>query len=650
MCGIVGFFQPYGFDDQEARQLAIKAADALEHRGPDDCGEWVDGEVGIALAHRRLSILDLTPTGHQPMMSSSGRYVLIFNGEIYNHLVIRKELDAFDKVSWRGHSDTETLLAGFDIFGIEETLKKSVGMFAFAVWDRKDRVLTLARDRMGEKPLYYGWQKNTFFFGSELKAFYSHPGFFSKVDRSVLYLYLSFGYIPAPHSIYQGIHKLLPGTFIQISQSNSGQNPTPKPYWFMPEVVQSGIDHSFAGSEEEAVDQLESLLKETIAIQRVADVPLGAFLSGGVDSSTVVALMQAQASRPVQTFTIGFHEKEYNEASYAEAIAKHLGTDHTTLYLSKNEVLEHIPQIHKLYDEPFSDASASMLVSKLARQKVKVSLSGDGGDEIFGGYERYFLLDSFWKKISKLPYFLRVIMAKTLRSIPHEILTYCLNPVLSLRGRPPSIPFGLRLHQYANVLSARNDMSMYRFMKAFAGVKHLLKTNCNTDLLIKRDARYKASFQDFQNLMMYEDALNYLADDILVKVDRSAMAVSLETRAPLLDHRIIEFSWKLPLHMKIRDGEGKWLLRQVLYRYIPKFLVDRPKMGFSLPGAEWLRGPLRSWAESLLSKHRLLEDSYFDADTVQQRLQQHMNGQYNWESLLWRLIAFQSWLYELKRL
>lgn len=616
----------------------------MTHRGPDDSGEWVDGDAGIALGHRRLSVLDLSSSGHQPMISVSGRYVLVFNGEIYNHLDIRKDIEVLEPISWRGHSDTESLLAGFDRWGIESTLKKTVGMFAFALWDREERVLTLARDRMGEKPLYYGWQDETFLFGSELKALREHPAFKSNIDRNALLLYLNYGYISAPHSIYQDIHKLQPGQFLQISLSAStGFLPDSIPYWSLGRVAAAGLANPFSGSDEEAVDELEARLMQAVALQRVADVPLGAFLSGGIDSSLIVALMQAQFSQPVKTFTIGFHDQGYNEATYAEAVANHLGTDHITLYISPNEVLECIPRIHELYDEPFSDASASMLVSQLARQKVKVSLSGDGGDELFGGYDRYLILNSIWKNFKRIPHVIRESIAAIIHAIPANALSSFLNPVLSLRGRSPSIPFGQRLHQYASILRCEDSTMAYWLMMSHEGLKSRLIKNGGSVTEIDFQDIDRPDFKNFQDVMMYEDCMSYLPDDILVKVDRAAMAVSLETRVPILDHRIVEFSWKLPISMKIRNGEGKWLLRQVLFRYIPKTLVERPKMGFNLPGAEWLRGPLRDWSEDLLTENRLNRDGYFEARLVRKMLKQHVEGQYNWQALLWRLLAFQSW-------
>lgn len=644
MCGLSGFFQPGGFGRKDALEIVRKMANTLIHRGPDDSGEWLDNNAGIALGHRRLSILDLSSTGHQPMVSASGRYVVVFNGEIYNHLEIRKDIEAIEKIGWRGHSDTETLLAGFDHWGLVTTLKKSVGMFAFALWDRKQRVLSLARDRMGEKPLYYGWKSGVFLFGSELKALLKHPAFIPDIDLNALSLYLRYGYIPAPYSIYRDIYKLQPGRFLQITSSDFYREiPDAIPYWSLGSIAQAGLKDPFKGSEEEAVEELATRLYKAVALQRVADVPLGAFLSGGIDSSIIVSMMQEQASQPVKTFTIGFYDRGYDEAAYAEAVADHLGTDHTTFYISNNDVLECIPRINEMYDEPFSDASASMLVSQLARQKVKVSLSGDGGDELFGGYDRYVLLNLIWKNFERIPRIINKSVAMIIYSIPAAVLSALLNPLLSLRGRPPSIPFGQRLHQYASVLKCSDKSAAYGIMMSHGDLRKSLIKN-----FIKKpenclSAVHKPEFNDFRNLMLYEDAITYLPGDILVKVDRSAMSVSLETRAPILDHRIVEFSWQLPINMKIRNGEGKWPLREILKKYIPRTLVERPKMGFNLPGAEWLRGPLREWAEDLLAEDRLTKDGYFEVGLIRKMLKQHLDGEYNWQALLWRLLSFQSW-------
>ena len=647
MCGISGFFRPSGFHPEEARQAVRKIANTLTHRGPDDSGEWVDGDYGIALGHRRLSILDLSAAGYQPMISASGRYVMVFNGEIYNHLDIRKDIGVVKQVPWRGHSDTEVLLAGFDHWGIEETLKKTVGMFAFALWDRQDRVLTLARDRMGEKPLYYGWQGDVFMFGSELRALRAHPAFKSDIDRQVLPLYLQHGYIPAPHSIYRGICKLLPGTFLEISGAVSrGSLPEPRPYWSLREVAEAGISNPFTGSDQEIIDELEARVMQAVSLQSVADVPLGAFLSGGIDSSLVVALMQAQSMRPVKTFTIGFYEQSYNEALHAESVAKHLGTDHTTLYVSSKKLLEIVPHIHELYDEPFSDSSASMLVSKLARQEVKVSLSGDGGDESFGGYDGYRRVNSLWRKYQIIPSFLRPLISKSVLAFSPTILTGLLTPLLRLAGRntSTSIPFGQRLHKLAMGLQYEDPIELFWLVKSHGGVERTLIRNHDSVVEVCREGIALPDFKHIYNSMMYWDSVEYLPDDILVKVDRAAMSVSLETRAPLLDHRVVEFAWQLPGNIKIRGGQGKWPLQQVLQRYVPKTLVDRPKMGFNLPIAEWIRGPLRSWSEDLLSEDRLLREGYFESENVRKMLKEHILGQHNWYVLLLRLIAFQSWL------
>jgi len=645
MCGLAGYFCPNGFELDEAHDQIVRMTNSLRHRGPDDYGDWIDKSDGIALGHRRLSILDLTTAGHQPMTSASGRYVLAFNGEIYNHVDIRKNIEAIELVAWNGHSDTETLLASFDCWGIEQTLKKTVGMFAIALWDKKNRTLTLARDRMGEKPLYYGWQQDTLIFGSELKALRQHSSFLSNIEHDVIETYLKQGYIHSPHSIYKGIRKLIPGTFIQFTiKDKPGLLPKPVHYWSLFDSYSRGIEAPFLGTNQDAVAELESLLIQSISQQRVADVSVGAFLSGGLDSSLVVAIMQSISSMSVQTFTIGFDEKDYNEADKAESIAKFIGTEHTTLYVSQNDILDKIISIPELYDEPFSDVSASSLVSQLASQNVKVSLSGDGGDELFGGYDHYHMTNRLRKKYKKLPNIMGSFLAPVIQSIPPPILSFLFDHILSLRGRAPSMPSGIRLHQLAELLKMNKDIDFYRALKSRYSVESsLIHPSIQLKNSIKEEYN-EFDIVDFQELMMFEDASRYLTDDILVKVDRTSMAVSLENRAPLLDHRIVEFSHKIPLDLKLHKGQGKRILREVSERYIDKNLTNHPKMGFNLPGAEWLRGPLKSWATELLSEDNLNKHNIFNSNNVQKMLGEHMSEKYNWQALLWRLLAFQVWL------
>ncbi len=643
MCGVAGVF---GSSREAQAESVRRMADAILHRGPDDGGVWVDADAGIALAHRRLSILDLSPAGHQPMCSSSGRFVIAFNGEIYNHLELRKELEVLGRApNWRGHSDTETLLAGFEVWGIEATIKKSIGMFAIALWDRKDRMLTLARDRMGEKPLYFGWQGNgeshSFLFGSELKALKAHPVFSAGIDRGALCLLLRHNYIPAPYSIYQGIFKLEPGCLLSVSIDQ----PEPRiwKYWDTLEVARAGINNRFAGTPDEAVDALERLAKDAVHRQMMADVPLGAFLSGGIDSSTVVALMQAQSARPVKTFTIGFNEAGYNEAVHAKAVAQHLGTEHTELYVTPQQAMDVIPHLPGLYCEPFSDSSQipTFLVSQLARQHVTVSLSGDAGDELFCGYNRYRMTNSLWRKLSAVPTPLRALAAKGITATSPDRWDRI---VRFIPGSARYSTVGDKLHKGASVLASRTVDDLYLGM-----VSHLRDPaewviggkEPTTQL-----SRHHAELDRLNAVerMMALDTVSYLPDDILAKVDRAAMGVSLESRVPFLDHRVVEFAWSLPLGYKLRDGQTKWPLRQVLYRHVPRELIDRPKMGFGIPIDHWLRGPLRDWAETLLDKERLQREGYFNPTPIRQKWAEHLSGKRNWAYLLWNVLMFQAWL------
>jgi asparagine synthase (glutamine-hydrolysing) len=640
MCGIAGFWDPRrGADNSELEQVACRMATALRHRGPDDEGAWADADAGLALGHRRLAILDLSVEGHQPMQSADGRYVLAFNGEIYNFRALRLELDKRGH-SFRGHSDTEVLLAAVCECGIRATLQRCVGMFALAVWDRQSRSLHLARDRAGEKPLYFGWTGDVFLFGSELKALRAHPRWQARIDRRAVALLTRYGYIPAPFSIYENIYKLLPGCVLALTKPviQARKIPRPKPYWSPQTVPQS-----FNGTEREATEQLRSLLLDSVRQQMVADVPLGAFLSGGIDSSMVVALMQAQSRRPIKTFSIGFHQRGFDEAPFAKAVADHLETDHTQLYVQPDEMLQVVSRLPTIYDEPFADSSQipTVLLCELTRSQVTVSLSGDAGDELFGGYEDYRKAQRVWALIGRIPQSVRSGIARALKSAAAS--------GLSFRIGPGAVRYFLgRLANISEVLPAPSDRALYQLLMSpnrdpLSWLRYKQEPPTRFDDILPWD-----SFPELLHRMMHLDFVSYLPDDILVKVDRAAMAVSLETRIPFLDHRVIEYAWSLPASLLQRHGRGKWLLRQVLHQYVPEALVDRPKQGFAVPIAEWLRGPLRPWAEALLSGSRLRQEGFFDEQTVSQKWREHLTGRRDWGVPLWHVLTFQAWLEEEK--
>lgn len=647
MCGFAGQLRAFVGAGQAGLAIETLAmADAIAYRGPDDSGTWIDAAAGIALGHRRLSIVDLSPAGHQPMGSASGRYVMAYNGELYNHLELRREIDAMNvAVVWRGHSDTETLLAAIDAWGLAGTLKRCIGMFALALWDRETRTLSLARDRLGEKPLYYGWQGSgdgaVFLFGSELKALRAHPAFAAAINRDALALYMRHNYIPAPHTIYSGVNKLLPGTILTVSLEQ--RTPAITAYWSAVNAVQEGSKNRFDGSSSDAVDGLERLLKSAVSQQMVADVPLGAFLSGGVDSSTIVALMQAQSSRPVKTFTIGFNEVGYNEAEHAKAVAKHLGTDHTELYVTPEEAMAVIPRLATMYDEPFADSSQipTFLVSQLARQHVTVSLSGDAGDELFSGYNRYTLATRMWGKLSRVPMPARRAAARSITALSPDTWS-------ALTGWLPhprfKHRFGDKLHKGASVLATRSIDGLYHSLVSHWTVPAAVVIDGEEPPTPLTGLQPDLTGLDPVERMMALDLMTYLPDDILTKVDRASMAVSLESRVPMLDHRVVEFAWRLPQSLKQRDGVGKWVLRQVLYRHVPRALIDRPKMGFGVPIDVWLRGPLREWAESLLDESRLRREGFFRPEPVRLLWAEHIGGSRNWAYHLWDVLMFQAWL------
>ncbi len=651
MCGFAGFLMRSGRTSHEQNNVWLRnMTDAIAYRGPDSDGYWADFDAGINLGHRRLAVVDLSSAGAQPMVSAGGRFVITFNGEIYNHLHLRTMLRRENLLAsvWRGHSDTETLLAGFEAWGIRKTIENCVGMFAFAVWDIRTKKLTLGRDRLGEKPLYYGWQDSgdsaAFIFGSELKALKNHPSFAGEIDRCALSLLMRHNYIPAPYSIYRGIRKLVPGTLLEVSLDE--REPIVETYWSLTEVAAAGSRHQFTGSAEQAVGELEVLLRDAVSQQMIADVPLGAFLSGGIDSSTIVALMQAQSSRPVQTFTIGFNEEGYNEAVHAKAVAKYLGTDHAELYVSPRQALDVIPKLPTLFCEPFSDSSQipTFLVSQLARQKVMVSLSGDAGDELFAGYNRYVMANNLWGRLNCLPRGLRSVVTQGVHTLSPATWSNLLLPIQPLLPKSLHMAnIGDKLYKGASVLSSKSIDDLYLGLVSHWNPKEIV-LDATEPATFLRGNTPKLDGLDAVQRMMALDSISYLPDDILTKVDRAAMGVSLEGRVPFLDHRVVEFAWRIPQALKIKDGMGKWILRQVLYKYVPKALVERPKMGFGVPIDSWLRGPLREWAEELLDENRLRQEGFFDPKPIRAKWAEHLSGQRNWQYHLWDVLMFQSWL------
>lgn len=649
MCGLAGCLHSRrDVPADELQATASRMAGTLCHRGPDGSGAWVDAEAGIALGHRRLSIIDLSEGGSQPMISSCGRYVVAYNGEIYNFEELRCELNGKGH-RFRGESDTEVMLAAVTEWGLRPAVERFIGMFAFAMWDRKEQVLHLVRDRLGIKPLYYGWAGDAFLFGSELKGMRAHPCFNPTISRDALALFLRHNYIPAPYSIYEGVFKLPPATMLAIDGRHPQALSQPDPYWCARRVAEQGLGDPYRGSVDDAAEELDALLRDAVKRRMVSDVPLGALLSGGIDSSTVVALMQSQSERPVKTYTIGFHEAGFNEAEEAAKIAAHLGTDHTELYVTPEEAMGVIPRLPAIYDEPFSDSSQipTLVVSELARCHVTVALSGDGGDELFCGYNIYGLGREIRAKVNRIPGPVRRVAAAAIKLTPSPVLDRGFSwfaPTLNKYGRPGTV--GDKMHEVAGFLTMGRSEDMHlRLVSHWRDAATVVKDASEVPTRFTGPIEW-GNLTDLSHRMMYLDTVTYLPDDILTKVDRASMSAGLEVRVPLLDHRVAEFAWKLPLSMKVRDGQNKWILRQVLDKYVPRELYDRPKKGFAMPVGDWLRGPLRDWAEELLNEDRLKREGFFEPGPILRKWSDHISGKRDWWDHLWDVLMFQAWLQE----
>jgi asparagine synthase (glutamine-hydrolysing) len=662
MCGIAGVWRGRAGEAIPLAPVATAMSDAIRHRGPDDSGVWCDNKAGIAFGHRRLSVVDLSPAGHQPMSSGSSRFVMVFNGEIYNHAELRQHPDIRAAgYFWRGHSDTETLLCCFEVWGVRRTLCETVGMFALALWDARESTLYLARDRFGEKPLYYGWVNGNFAFGSELKAIRKIPGFPNRICKESLAQYLRFMYVPAPLSIYEGVYKVEPGCLLSIR----GAPPRSAPpqalvadgafdtircdrWWSVANMVEAGAKEQVP-DDVASLNELEERLKASVRGQSVADVSLGAFLSGGIDSSTIVALMQLQSIRKVKTFTVAFEDSTFDESPYADAVARHLGTEHHQFMVTAADARAVIPQLPSMYDEPFADSSQipTHLVCRAARKSVTVALSGDGGDELFGGYNRYLWGPRIWKHVEWLPYRIRRSLGDAVRTISPQNWDRLATIFQGITpGSTGVTRLGDKAHKFAvRLQDVRNMDDLYfSLVSEWPLARGPVRDYMPSGKIERADSLPAPGIADAQLRMMFRDSITYLPDDILCKVDRAAMATSLETRVPLLDHRVAEFAWRLPISMKIRNGVGKWGLRQILYRHVPRELVERPKSGFAIPIGEWLRGPLRSWAEELLDEERLRAEGYLDAELIRNTWAQHLSGRHDWTPKLWSILMFQSWL------
>lgn len=649
MCGIAGFFNPVAAtNEQTLRAVATQMGDALAHRGPDGAGIWTDARCGLALAHRRLAIIDPSPLGQQPMISASGNLVIVYNGEIFNYQDLRAELEARGR-RFRGGSDTEVILEACEEWGMEHALGKLIGMFAFALWDRNARRLVLARDRLGVKPLFWGWRDGTLLFASQPKAFAAHPGWIREIDPQAVVQFLRLNYVPAPLSIWKGVQKLRPGHLVRIERNGEVQEGQ---WWDLRGIAADSMRHPIDATDDEAIDLLDGLARDAVRRQLVSDVPLGAFLSGGIDSSTVVALMQVQSNRPVKTFTIGFPHKEYDEAAYAKAVAEHLGTEHTELYVEPDRLVEIVPKLAECFDEPFADPSEipTLMLAELTRRSVTVALAGDGGDEVFSGYTRYGLAERIIKLLGPLPLWTRHAAARGICLVPCHAFDAAFR-VLAPAADPPLV--GDRAHKLAALLGFRTPDDLYNRLVSIwdqpvdlvPSARHERTTAATPTVstLPFDDPFLATEVPDFRRRIQLLDELTYLPDWVLAKTDRATMAVGLEGRVPLLDHRIAELGWRLPNRLLRRDGQGKWLLRRVLERYVPRRLFERPKRGFEPPVGVWLRGPLRDWAEDLLDERRLAADGLLDPAPIRRRFMEHLSGARNWQYPLWGVIMLQAW-------
>jgi asparagine synthase (glutamine-hydrolysing) len=654
MCGIAGILT----SSSPSRELLQQMAGKLAHRGPDDEGIWLDPDAGIGLVNRRLAVIDLSPAGHQPILSSDGRFALTFNGEIYNHGDLRAELEGAGGApdgGWRGHSDTEVLVEAISLWGLQPTVERCVGQFAFALWDRREPRLSLVRDRFGEKPLYYGWAGGDFLFGSELKAIRIHPKFAGEIDRRALRLFAARTYIPAPLSIYRGISKLQPGCILELSSDAEPPTEAPAPgyssnglsltrYWSYRDVLRAGLDDPIK-DEKYVIDELERLLARAVESQSLTDVPVGAFLSGGIDSSAIVALYQKYSAQPVRTFTIGFAEQAFNEADHARAAARHFGTEHHEQVVTAREAQDVIARLPQIYDEPFADSSQipTYLVSRFARERVTVALSGDGGDELFGGYNRYFGTARLWSRLKRLPAPVRAAAVASGGLVPAAAWDG-LGKAISGKDLPPY--FGVKVRKSLRTVAAARDLEhlftsfVDEWSDSGSPVSGALDDGlCAFDLEVANDAPDASR-------MMYCDATSYLPDDILCKVDRASMAVGLEAHAPYLDHRVAAFAARIPIAMNIRRGGGKHMLKRLLFREAPPELFERPKAGFAIPVGEWIKGPLRDWAEDLLDASAMRAEGWLDAGLVQSRWRNHLSGKQDSTAALWAVLMFQAWLRE----